>query len=376
MKISQVKEAAKLAFKSDLTLNLVGVSGAGKTSIWKQIYKELGFDNLIIIRPALFADAADLIGLPDFVTIEKDGKEVKTTRFITPDYLPKDGDKTLIVLDEINRIQKDIANAIFGLIEAEGPTVGQYHLPKTCKVVATCNPPTSKYSGVLDLMDQAWITRMCFVKVMPDIESFIDYARSTKRVSEFSINFYREHPRFFGMGEDFEVDMFQMDLINNNRAKEKADAVMTHGLADQVDESVLFEMLRGLGGLEFAQMFLNFSKDYYKATTGKDVLSNAKDVLNTFDFTKMSEVSKIVDEVNVEIDAGNITDENFPNLCTFLMKLPEDIFVGVIARLVKLSGDTSIIDKVDMYVTLHNRFEFAPDELKERLTRVLPLIQL
>jgi ABC-type glutathione transport system ATPase component len=82
MKLTDVEKAAIVCRDSkSATLCLVGVSGSGKTSIWGQIYEELGFEGYVIMRPSLLADAADLVGLPEFELVESGGKVTKTTTF-------------------------------------------------------------------------------------------------------------------------------------------------------------------------------------------------------------------------------------------------------------------------------------------------------
>lgn len=371
MKISNVKNAARLAFESDVTLTLVGVSGVAKTSIFKQIYKDLGFDNVLIIRPALFADAADLVGLPDFQVYDVNGNSVKTTKFITPDYLPKEGDKTLIVLDEINRIQKDIANAIFGMIEAESPTVGQYKLPSTCKVVATCNPPTSNYSGVLDFIDQAWVTRLCFVKVLNDYDDFASYGRATKKVSNLSLEFYAKYPQFFTIGEDFEVDMFNMKLDSNNRAKEKADALHRNAKELGIDDNILFEMLRGVGGLEFAQAFINFRNEYTEETNINEILENKNDIINTFDYTKMTELSKLMDELKVATNENKLNKDNYKNLELFLISIPKDLAVSYLQFLCDIKQFKDNLDHYNNVIApVQNLFEGCSQEMESIIDKV------
>lgn len=320
MKLSEVKDLAKVCFKSDITPVLVGVSGCGKTSIWKQIYKELGFDDIIILRPSLISDVGDLVGLPEF---KKTKSGTTVTSFMRPDWLPSDYEKTLIVLDEFNRIQKDVANAIFGLIEAEEPTVGQYKLPKTCKVVATGNPPTDNYGGVLDLQDSAWISRLCFVKIKPDFNDFKSYALNTKRVCTEMISFLSDNPTFFGEGESFEVETFGLNIKDNNRSKEKASKAFVACKELGISNEVTFDIMRGLGGREFAAAFLKYVSSNDREFTISNLLKS-DDFVNSFNFENLSNVSKMVNDIELEVSKRKFSDKELSIIANFLVKIPLD----------------------------------------------------
>lgn len=320
MKLSEVKDLAKVCFKSDITPVLIGVSGCGKTSIWKQIYKELGFDDIIILRPSLISDVGDLVGLPEFKK-DKSGKTV--TSFMRPDWLPSDYEKTLIVLDEFNRIQKDVANAIFGLIEAEGPTVGQYKLPKTCKVVATGNPPTDNYGGVLDLQDSAWISRLCFVKIKPDFGDFKNYAMETKRVCTEMISFLSDNPTFFGEGESFDVETFGLNIKDNNRSKEKASKAYAACKELNTSKEVTFDILRGLGGREFAAAFMKYVTSNDREFSLSNLLKS-EEFVKTFNFDNLSNISKLVNDIELEATKRKFNDVELSIIAQFLSKIPLD----------------------------------------------------
>lgn len=342
MKLSDVKHAAKICFDSKAaTLCLVGVSGSGKTSIWSQVYEELGFEQYVILRPALLADAADLIGLPEFEIVEKGGKKVKTTSFMRPKWLPFESDKTLIIVDEINRATKDVSNALFGLIESEAPFIGEYKLPDTCKVVATCNPPTDNYAGVMDFRDSAWSSRLCFVKITPDIEVYTKYGRESKTVSNVMLDFLNENQKFFGTSGNFEVDMFFSEegedtvTETNTRSFTKASKVYESGKNLNINRNTVFECIRGIKGLEFATSFMNFADNYSRIVTLKDLLTE-KDSHEKFDYEALSNISKILEDFKHEISTNSktITEENVDNILPFLKKIPLDTLKGFVNFLI------------------------------------------
>ncbi len=354
MKLENVKYAAKVCKASkSATLCLVGVSGSGKTSIWSQIYKELGFENYVILRPALLADAADLIGLPDFEIVEKGGKAVKTTSFMRPKWLPFEGEKCLIIIDEINRATKDVANALFGLIESDNPFIGEYTLPEDCQVVATCNPPTDNYSGVLDFNDSAWSSRLCFVKVAPNLETYTNYGRESKTVSNVMLDFLDKNQGFFGTSGDFEVDMFfsSDDKVKetNTRSFSKVSKVQETAKDLGINRNITFELIRGIVGLEFATSFMNHV-DIFSTVVTVDELLNDPKAHERFDYTALSGIAKVLEDLKFKIKEDKVSVEKITNINPFLKKIPLDTLKGFLTWLVNFNneanGDCEVLTKL------------------------------
>lgn len=368
MQLSQVKTALEVCRTSKAgTLCLVGVSGSGKTSIFSQIYKELGYDGYVIMRPALLADAADLIGLPNFEIIEHEGVKIETTAFRRPKWLPMPNQKVLVVIDEINRATKDVSNALFGLIESEQPFIGEYKLPEGCTVVATCNPPTDNYGGVLDLSDNAWSSRLLFVKIAPDIDSYTAYGRKSKTVSNLMLDFLNKNPEFFGSAGDFEVDMFfNKDggkEETNTRSFSKASAIEQVCDKLNVDYNLTFELIRGIKGLEFATAFMQFRNNYSKVVT-LEQLANDSTAHEKFDYEAMSDISKVLGDLLHALENGTYNIEQLRNVIPFLDKIPLDTLKGFLMTatyidetdrdlkhiddfMEELSTNTSIFEKCD-----------------------------
>jgi hypothetical protein len=288
------------------------------------------------------ADAADLIGLPDFELIECGGKAVKTTAFMRPKWLPMEGQKILVIVDEINRVTKDVANGLFGLIEAEAPFVGEYKLPKECDVVATCNPPTDNYAGVLDFADAAWTSRLCFVKVAPDIETYTNYGRESGTVSNVMLDFLNKNPKFFGTSGDFEVDMFFSSEgeteETNTRSFTKASGIYTTGKELGVDRNTIFELVRGIKGLEFATAFMQFADEYSTVITIDDLLTDTE-AYKRFDYGALSSVSKVLEDLKHKITENQVEIKQATNIIPFLKEVPLDTLQGFVVWLVNVNNN-------------------------------------
>lgn len=329
MRLDQAENVFQLCFASNVTPALVGTSGVGKTSIPKQLYKKMGFDVMIILRPSLVADVGDLVGLPDFeVIVHDDGTTEKRTTFNSPDWLPKKGQKALVVVDEINRTQKDIIMAMFDLIEAENPKIGKYVLPEGSKVITTLNPPTDEYT-VLDIKDKAFTSRMCFLKVMPDKQVFLDWGKQNNNLSTAMMDFLVANDEFFGLGENFEVEMFDLDIKNNNRSKKKVSDLTVAAKELGTDLSILFECVRGIGGQEFASAYIEFIKNHNDVITWEDIANNTPKA-ERLDYNNLAQISKINDDLKVAFRDNKVKKKNFDNISNYLANTPADTFQGFI----------------------------------------------
>lgn len=375
MKLNQVEKLFKLCFASNVTPALVGTSGVGKTSICKQVAENLGFKKTIVLRPSVIADVGDLVGLPDFEVIVTENGSEKRTKFNAPDWLPLEGEKALIIVDEINRTQKDIIMAMFDLIEAEKPKIGSYVLPEGCKVVATLNPPTDNYT-VLDIKDSAFTSRLCFIKVVPNQKVFTDWGRKTGNLSDEMIAFLAKNDQFFGLGEKFEVDMFfgSSDtekgdhFKNNNRSKKKVSDLYSVGKELGMAKGIIFEAIRGVAGLEAATAFTQFADTYSTVITLEDILTD-KEAAKNFDYSQLSNVSKIIEDLKHHISQGKYESANTVNLATFMTQIPLDTFKGFYEF---LSGYSNEDDKVEKYFDNFVNNDFAEnDDIMTRIDQAM-----
>lgn len=111
-----------------LCLNISGPPGVGKSSIVKQVSKDLRMD-FIDIR-AVLLDPVDLRGVPSI--------ERGRTRFNPPDFLPKEGCKdTIVFLDELDKAPMLTQ---CGLLQyALDRKIGEYVSPPNVTIIAAMN---------------------------------------------------------------------------------------------------------------------------------------------------------------------------------------------------------------------------------------------
>ena len=99
MRIADIKKVLPFLLEANLTPNIMGEHGKGKSEVISQFAKENGYDYVINLRLGQIQDSGDLTGLPEFVDV--DG--VKVTKFMQPSFFPKKDDKAILFLDEYNR---------------------------------------------------------------------------------------------------------------------------------------------------------------------------------------------------------------------------------------------------------------------------------
>jgi len=152
-----------VAFAARIGVLLEGVTGIGKSEIYKQIAEELDVEvrvvNLCVLEPA------DLVGLP-IVKAEE-------TIYARPRNLPADG-RGIVVIEELNRAEQYIQNPALELLTTG--RIHEYQLPPGWIVCATINPPGGDYN--VKPLDPAMMDRFLYLKVCADRLDWIDWARS------------------------------------------------------------------------------------------------------------------------------------------------------------------------------------------------------
>ena len=145
----------------------LGKSGIGKTEAIKGLCDEMGIGCMELRLVTL--NEVDLLGVP---TIEEQANGKKTTVWASMDDLPiaeRDGERGILVLDEITSCTRTIRAAAFQLLDAKR-ALGNYKLPEKWLVVALGNGPED--GGVFEGIEYAFLNRCLGVRVEPDLNSW------------------------------------------------------------------------------------------------------------------------------------------------------------------------------------------------------------
>ena len=145
----------------------LGKSGIGKTEAIKGLCDEMGIGCMELRLVTL--NEVDLLGVP---TIEEQANGKKTTVWASMNDLPiaeRDGERGILVLDEITSCTRTIRAAAFQLLDAKR-ALGNYKLPEKWLVVALGNGPED--GGVFEGIEYAFLNRCLGVRVEPDLNSW------------------------------------------------------------------------------------------------------------------------------------------------------------------------------------------------------------
>ena len=145
----------------------IGKAGVGKTESIHGLAQELGIGYKELRLVTL--NETDLLGIPDF-EIDSSGK--KHTTFASNNELPyveRDGEKGILVLDEITSASPNIRAAAYQLLDSKR-ALGNYKLPDKWIVVALGNGPDD--GGVFNGMEAAFLSRATCFRIEPDLDSW------------------------------------------------------------------------------------------------------------------------------------------------------------------------------------------------------------
>lgn len=168
-----VKRAAILAMMSGTAVNVVGPTGIGKTDMAGEIAKE--FKRKFYAFNSAINNTEDLIGIP-YIDHEKN-----ETHWSKPYWFPDTG-KFLILIDEINRAEKNTLNALLPFILSG--TLHEHQLPKGVWIMTASNPDSDDYDLVNSFEDKAVYSRMCILNLGVDPYSWGTWLKETKRTTK------------------------------------------------------------------------------------------------------------------------------------------------------------------------------------------------
>lgn len=149
-------------------LLLVGEAGLGKTQLVRQVAEDLGY-KLQPIHTAHWGLMGS--GIPQ----RAEGDFFKVA---VPDIFPKQGEKTIMFFDELNRGLSHAIQQFFTLME-DGSMLN-YKLPDDCIVVGAMNPATAAYMVTAIENEPAIRRRVKFLYVIPDFKGWAAHAASDR----------------------------------------------------------------------------------------------------------------------------------------------------------------------------------------------------
>jgi hypothetical protein len=372
-KISVIKQALRLCRDAKITAYVWGHRGLGKSSLVSQLCKE---DNMGFIDfRASQIEASDLRGLPD----RSNGKTV----YLPPSDLPtadlsdeeaeailkrephrwaeiaprrKNG---ILFLDEVNRAQDDVLQAIFQLVLDR--RIGQYTLPEGWSVVAAGN--FMEGYQVSGFSDPAFLNRFCHITLSAGESTFPEW------VEYMSDNFDESVQKLIDFAS---ADLTHLDgkvegelgfsVQPSRRSWEMVQRVQMACKKRQVEEVVKTEVIAGLVGRELAIGFAKYDCPVKPGDLLKDGVKAHADVLRTLTRVQfiglmwglVSHIKGNVDEPRV----GNVCLDFAENMLVKNQR-DQDLVVSFLRNCVKYSKNMADTNSECMVSAAITNIQFA-----------------
>lgn len=331
--------------KHQITPLLVGHAGVGKSQFVEQYANKNGL-NFVDIRLGQGSDSADVLGLGDF-GVDIEGNKV-STKFMPPEILQKAASQpTLFLLDEINRANKELLQAMFQFVNKYEISLNGFKAHPGSFVVANINPATDEYD-VLDFDDQAFNDRFCHIKFEPTIKDWVDYITEKGYKSHY-INFIESEPSYL----EPERSEFSLEVKPSRRSVERFMMIEN----ECYDEEVLHLIAKGMVGVDAAVSYRTFKKNQDKLD-GKDIIENYEKVRDL--------VQKYGNFENAD---GSIIKNGIDSIVRYLEELPEvnqKHNDNLVAFIKDIPGDLAYltVDTINQkFVDLNSRYSDQDPEL-------------
>ena len=195
--------------KPPVSIEVVGSSGIGKTSIIIQLAKEMDMD-FVKLNLAQIEEISDLVGFPIRQFEMVNGKEpiwvdehsfdehvkagYKSTgknrmSYCPPEWIAGKGNGGILLLDDWNRADLRFIQAIMELVDRQQYI--SWSLPKDWHIILTANPDSGDY--LVNTIDTAQKTRFISVNLKFDVNCWAKWAEEATMDGR-CINFLLLHP--------------------------------------------------------------------------------------------------------------------------------------------------------------------------------------
>jgi len=254
-----------------IAVNVKGIAGIGKTSVIKQLAKELDH-NFVKLSLSQIDELGDLIGIPcrQFQMVKNNGTDQAPkwsnpkwadetllndykekgykvtgkdrTYYSLPEWVPEK-ENTIILLDDFSRCQQRFMQAVMEIVSEQEYI--SWKLPKNCTVILSSNPDDGAYHVASE-----------------------DIAMKT-RYSTINLEFDREPWALWAEGAGIDNRCINFLLMNSDLVTEECNARAITNFFNSISTFEKFEeslpMIQMLGegstGIEFASMFAAFIND-------------------------------------------------------------------------------------------------------------------
>lgn len=239
MRSSETITTMRSMIEAKIPTFLWGAPGIGKSSIIKQIARESGIE-CIDLRLSLM-DPTDLKGIPFYE------HETHSALWAPPSFLPREGGKGILFLDELNSAAPAVQASAYQLILDR--QVGEYTLPDGWAIIAAGNREGDR--GVVYRLPSPLANRFVHIEMEVHVEDWRSWAM--KRGVDSRIVAY------IGFKNDA---LFTFDPTLNERsfATPRSWEAVHNVLQSTLPQNLLLEAIAGAVGKNNAVDFLGFCK--------------------------------------------------------------------------------------------------------------------
>jgi DNA polymerase III delta prime subunit len=292
----QLKATAKRFYKSRQPFMVAGPPGVGKSNLLKQVAEELGI-GFIDFRLNMF-DPVDLRGIP-----MPDAKE-GVTRWLHPDFLPKDG-AGILLMDELTAATTAVQAAAYQITLDR--RLGDYKLPDGWSVMAAGNRQSDR--AVAYKMPSALVSRLNMQTLEVSQKDFEEFAVQSGRIISEVIAFLRFKP---GLMMDFDPIKWK---DNTPFACPRTWEFLSHDMKANNNETTL-DIVRGFVGPGAGAEFYGFMKVYQELPSIDEILAKPMTAKVPTDPAPLYAIATSL--------ARHVTPKNADNVFTYLGRMPNE----------------------------------------------------
>ena len=311
------------------SIMLVAKHGVGKSSVVKQVAKDLGieFHDVRLSQ----CEVGDIKGLPYL------NEETRRTEFLKPYWWPKDPDsKGILFFDELNRAPKDVLQAVFEICldrRLDGEP-----LPAGWRVVSAINA-TDDYD-VAEL-DPALRDRWFIIDFDPSAQEWITWAAKSG-IHPSVVDFIGQNPEIL----DPPMGNLEAGGIYPSRRSwhQFNDTMNGMGLFVNYDDGLVTQICKGWLGANISIMFPKFLANDYSRLKAEDVIENLTDdsVKNKIeaacaDIESVAALANSVIRLLEKREVSSLSAQNRDNIKDFIKLIPKDVGSSFWTKLLKIS---------------------------------------
>lgn len=275
---------------------LEGQPGVGKSDLFREACRQLDVE-FKDFRLNLF-DPVDLRGIP------MPDVKTNTTKWLQPDFLPRDG-KGILLMDELTAATTAVQSAAYQLTLDRA--LGEYKLPPGWAVMAAGNRQSDR--AVAYKMPSALVSRLNMQTLEVSQDDFERFAAATGRIIPEVIAFLRFRP---GCLNNFDAKSWK---DNDPFACPRTWEFVSKDLAAN-NMQASHEIIRGFVGKGAGAEFFGFLDVYKKIPSIDEILAKPNTAKVPTDPGPLYAISTAL--------SRHVTEKNAENVFTYLGRMPKE----------------------------------------------------